>query len=148
MAAGDVLSGMNRYPSAGWFSTGAYIISGIPYLFTKTDLAEDTIHTVRFPSISREVTVVCHAQSLKVHFKHIADPAAHYILLEAGQGKINTITLPARAREISVTGGAENTSFSIAATLTGIQMPKNVGNANNGWPADSFPQWDDAGGTA
>ncbi len=146
MAAGDVLSGMNRYPSAGWFSTGAYLISGVPYLFTKTDLGNNTVHTVRFPSITREVTVVCHAQSLKVHFKNTAANGNHYVLLEAGAGKINTITLPIRAREISVTGGAADTSFSIAATLTGIQMPKNTTGTNT-WPADSFPQWDDAGGT-
>ena len=129
MAAGDVLSGMNRYPSAGWYSTGAYLISGIPFLRSRTGIANNAEHTESFLAISREVTVSCVAGKVRVCFRDDCADANSFIL-SAGQA----LTMPVRTKQVTVkciTGNADTSDWSIAATLTGIRDVAEYGKFND-----------------
>ena len=130
MAAGDVLSGMTRYPSAGWYSTGAYLLSGIPLLKTTAELADNASETIPFSAISREVTVLCIAGTIEVHFSdrpaENAQPS-RYFTLKAGQ----TLTMPVRTKQVTVRSAAADSQASIAATLTGITDIAEYGKFND-----------------
>ena len=137
MAAGDVLSGMTRYPSAGWYSTGAYLISGIPFLKTTAVLGDEISETINFTAISREITVLSVAGVCQVHFG--AEGAAedggqptNVFTLAAGQ----SVTLPIRTKQVVIRGEGGGSQASVAATLTGIT------------DIADYPTWNGAGGTA
>ena len=121
------MSANYRY-SPGPYSSGAFQISGRPYL-TGSAIGAGGEVLISFPTVSKSVTVInTGAQDMRIHFDTTSSSAVisqkNFITLPkpATGNSLNRITLDVRCSKIYLSSTA-GTNFQLAAELTLIPDP-------------------------
>ena len=108
----------------GYWSVGSYQRAGRPFMTGSTDIDNGVQHRIRFPFVTRSITVVNtdtgDAADLRVHFhSYSADITSghHYFTLTQNN---DSITMNVAATEIYITSQANDGQYEIFAELTQI----------------------------
>lgn len=116
-----------HYNRQGIRSVGAYQVSGIPFMTGSTGtLSDGTEARVRFPSITKSVTVINSGSAAHSHLKvHFVSASAGDVLTDVGHHYVtlsdpgDSITFDVKCKEIYVTS-AGSAGFEVFAELTTI----------------------------
>ena len=114
----------------GLGSVGSYQVSGYPYITGSTSLPDGMEHNIRFPGITKSVTVMNRlsgsgeAPDIRIHFAatgsgNVVD-GNHYIVLTANK---DSLTMNVKCRELYISrddGASGDASYTVFAEITGI----------------------------
>ena len=126
--ATDTKTGQPIYstPGVGRNQVGAYQVSGRPWITGSSQLAADTEHAIRFPTIAKNVTITrldAHSGSMFVHFNSRIDGrivnGLHYLPLN-NANESWTVDVKCSAIYISTPTGGSPREYAVVASLTSI----------------------------
>lgn len=121
---------MLNNPVPGLGSTSEFISSGLPYVTTIAATATSSI--VKFPNVSKSITIVANALS-RVGFTVAGVDGTKYILCPANV----PVKIDVKATTIVVRGDAGVASISVYAELTGIPASALPAFSDTSWPSVS-----------
>ena len=119
-----------KHQFSGLGSSGAYQVSGYPYITGSTTLANSGEDHIRFPGVTKSITIMNRlsgsgdAPDIRVHFASTADSGVvngrHFVLLTANK---DSMTMNVKCTDLFISRDdptAGNASYTVFAELTGI----------------------------
>tara|TARA_Y100000310_G_scaffold118143_1_gene116928 strand:- start:406 stop:825 length:420 start_codon:yes stop_codon:yes gene_type:complete len=113
--------------AVGLHNVGSYMVSCIPFITGSAVLAANSEHQIKFPKVTRSVTVISHTAAadgvLRVHFnsKDVDSVISglHYVELDSDE---DSITMNVKCKEIfiSTPNAGNNRTYRVVAELTQI----------------------------
>jgi hypothetical protein len=116
---------------SGLGSSGAYQVSGYPYITGSISLANSGEDHIRFPGVTKSVTVINRpsgsgdAPDIRVHFASITDSGVvngrHFITLTSNK---DSMTMNVKCTDLFISrddATAGNAAYTVFAEITGIQ---------------------------
>jgi|TARA_R100000315_G_C5187560_1_gene109194 hypothetical protein len=120
-----------KHQFSGLGSSGAYQVSGYPYITGSIALANSQEDHIRFPGVTKSVTVINRpsgsgdAPDIRVHFASTADSGVvngrHFITLTSNK---DSMTMNVKCTELFISRNdptAGNAAYTVFAEITGIQ---------------------------
>ena len=115
---------------SGLGSSGAYQVSGYPYITGSTALANSAEDHIRFPGVTKSITVMNRlsgsgdAPDIRVHFASTTDSGVvggrHFITLTANK---DSMTMNVKCTDLYISRSdptAGNAAYTVFAEITGI----------------------------